>query len=104
VLICIFTLALLVVTGTPKRPLLRLGTATYFNVKVLNTPFEGLFMGAEENVEPVPADGTASVEDFYWLCIFVSRDDYFSAEGVFFVGRHKGIAGAYFVAAGGFAI
>jgi hypothetical protein len=103
-LICIFTLALLVVTGTPKRPLLRLGTATYFNVKVLNTPFEGLFVGAEEDVEPVPADGAASVEDFYRRCIFVSRDDYFSSKGVFFVGRHEGIAGLYFVAAGGLAI
>jgi len=71
---------------------------------MLNTPFQGLFVGAEEDVEPVPADGAASVEDFYWRCIFVSRDDYFSSKGVFFVGCHKGIAGAYFVAAGGLAI
>lgn len=80
------------------------GTSTYFNVEVPNTPFQGLFVGAEENVEPVPADGTASVEDFYWRCIFVSRDDYFSSKGVFFVGRHEGIVGSYFVAAGGLAI
>jgi hypothetical protein len=58
----------------------------------------------KEDVEAVSTDGAAPVEDFYGFSIFVASDDYFSAEGVFFVGRHEGIARTYFVTAGRYAV
>jgi len=76
----------------------------YFDVEVLNAPFQGLFVGVEEYVEPVSPDGTAPVEDFYGLSIFVAGDEHFSAEWVLFVGRHEGIARPYFMSAGRYAV
>ena len=76
----------------------------HFDVEVLNAPFQGLFVGVEEYVQPVSTDGAAPVEDFYGLSIFVAGDDHFSAERVLFVGRHEGITRPYFMAAGRYAV
>ncbi len=76
----------------------------HFDVEILNAPFQGLFVGVEEYVEPVSTDGAAPVEDFYGLSIFVAWDEHFGAEGVLFVSRHEGIARPYFMAAGRYAV
>ena len=76
----------------------------YFNVEVPNTPFQGLLVGGEEDVEPVSLDGAAPVEDFYGLSVVIAGNDHFSSEGVSFVGRDEYVAWLYFVPAGGYAV
>ncbi len=76
----------------------------YFYVEVPNTPFQGLLVGGEEDVEPVSPDGAAPVENFYGLSIVIAGDDHFSSKGVSIVGRHEDVAWLYFVPAGGYAV
>ena len=76
----------------------------YFYFDVPDAPFQGLLVGAEENVKPVSLDGTAPVENFYGLSIIIAGDNHFSSEGVSFVGRHEDIARLYFVPTGGNAV
>jgi len=78
--------------------------ATYFDIKPLNTPFQRLLVGVEEDIEVVSADSAASVEDFYRLCVAVAGDDHFSAERILPVGCYEGVAGSYFVPTGCLAV
>ncbi len=61
-------------------------------------------MGVEEHVKPISANGATPVENFYGFAAFVPGDNHFSAEWVFFVSGYKGVARAYFVAAGRYTI
>ena len=76
----------------------------YFYVEVSNAPFQGICVGVEEYVEPVSTDGAPSVENFHGLSIIIAGNGHFSAEGVSFVSRREGIAWAYFVPAGCYAV
>ena len=61
-------------------------------------------MSMKEDVKFVAADGTSSVEDFYWFCISITFDNHFSSERIGFVGSNEGVHGGYFVSVGGYAV
>jgi hypothetical protein len=75
-----------------------------FYVDVFDSPFQGFFVGGEEDVQAVSTDGAAAVEDLNGLIVVVAGYDHFSAEGESFVSGCEGITFAYFVAAGRYAV
>ncbi len=78
--------------------------AAYPNFEVSNAPFQGLFVRAEEHVEPVSFDGAASIENLHGLVVAIAGDEHFSTEKISSVCRHKGIARSYLMPAGRYAV
>lgn len=78
--------------------------ATYFDIEVLDAPFQGLFVRVEEHIKPISAYCTASIKHFYRLTTSVAGNDHFGPKGVFGVGRHESIARTYLVTTGRFAV
>ena len=62
-----------------------------FDFEILNAPFSGGFVRVEEYVKSISTNNAASVEHFYDIAVFVSRDNHFSFKRVVFRGGYESV-------------
>ena len=85
-------------------PLIACLSYFYFDGQVFDGPLQGLFVRVEINVQPVAADGPASVQYLDRLRIIIAGNYQFGADRNHLVGGNKFISMPDLMATGGYAV